>query len=117
MGRGRDMIIGRRGDSLTGRLLEQVFDIQSDLGKLKKQLKVNHPLAVELWKSGNHDARILALMIADPAQMTGADVEAWSKDITNHVLGCAFAGVAAKTSSAREKMQKWTTAKSESLSA
>ncbi len=35
MGRGHDLIIGRRGDSLTGRLLEQAFDIQSALGKLK----------------------------------------------------------------------------------
>ena len=35
MGRVRDVIIGRRGDSLTGRLLDTAFDIQSDLGKLR----------------------------------------------------------------------------------
>jgi len=35
MGRGRDMIIGRRGDSLIGHVLDRAFDIQSDLGKLK----------------------------------------------------------------------------------
>ena|SRR5438034_450729 len=34
MGRGLDLIIGRRGDSLTGRVLDQAFDIQSGLGKL-----------------------------------------------------------------------------------
>ena len=39
----------------------------ADLGKLKKRLKTDHALALKLWASGNHDARILALMIADPA--------------------------------------------------
>jgi hypothetical protein len=34
MGRGLDLIIGRRGDSLTGRVLDDSFDIQTDLGKL-----------------------------------------------------------------------------------
>ena len=34
MGRGLDLIIGRRGDSLTGRVLDEAFDIQSDLGAL-----------------------------------------------------------------------------------
>jgi len=35
MGRVRDVIIGRWGDSLTGRLLDTAFDIQSNLGKLR----------------------------------------------------------------------------------
>jgi len=37
------------------------------LGTLKKKIKIDHELALELWKSGNHDARTLATMIADPA--------------------------------------------------
>ncbi len=43
-----------------------------DLGKLKKRLKVNHPLALELWASGIHEARLLATMIADPARRPSA---------------------------------------------
>ena len=35
MGRGPDMIIGRRGDSLTGRLLDTAFEITSGLGALE----------------------------------------------------------------------------------
>jgi len=30
------------------------------LGKLRKQIGVDHKLALALWKSGNHDARVLA---------------------------------------------------------
>ena len=40
----------------------------SALGKLKKRIKTDHELALKLWESGNHDARILATMIADPQQ-------------------------------------------------
>ena len=35
MGRGLDLIIGRRGDSLTGRVLDEAFDIVSGLGPLR----------------------------------------------------------------------------------
>ena len=38
----------------------------ADLKNLKKKIKVNHDLAQQLWSSGIHDARILALLIADP---------------------------------------------------
>jgi DNA alkylation repair enzyme len=31
-----------------------------------RKIKVNHDLAQQLWSSGIHDARILALLIADP---------------------------------------------------
>jgi 3-methyladenine DNA glycosylase AlkD len=36
-----------------------------DLAKLQKRIKVNHALAAELWKTENHDARLLAGMVAD----------------------------------------------------
>ncbi|MFY8052278.1 MAG: DNA alkylation repair protein, partial [Armatimonadaceae bacterium] len=35
------------------------------LGQLRKKIKVDDSLALELWASGIHDARILACMVMD----------------------------------------------------
>jgi len=44
----------------------------STFGKLTRAIKRDHALALGLWTSGNHDARVLATMIADLAQATAA---------------------------------------------
>ena len=54
----------------------------AELGKLKKKIKIDHDLALKLWASGNHDARILALMIADPQQADAATLDAWVRELT-----------------------------------
>jgi 3-methyladenine DNA glycosylase AlkD len=79
----------------------------ADLGKLKKLIKVDHALAEELWESGNHDARILATMIADPARLTAAKLEAWGRDLGNYVLADALSGLAARSDAAPQLMRKW----------
>lgn len=48
-----------------------------------KKIKKDHQLALELWRSGNHDARILSFMIADPKQFTAADAEEWMPEMTS----------------------------------
>jgi len=50
------------------------------LRKLAKPLQPNHNLALELWESGIHEARLLASMVDDPAQATEAQLEAWAAD-------------------------------------
>jgi len=40
----------------------------------------DHPLALDLWSTGIHEARIVASMIDDPAQVTPAQMEAWVAD-------------------------------------
>ena len=47
------------------------------LRKLAKEAGRDHALAQQLWASGVHEARILAGMVADPAQMTEAAAEEW----------------------------------------
>jgi len=39
----------------------------ANLKALAKRIKVDHALALELWRSGHHDARLLTAQIADPA--------------------------------------------------
>ena len=79
----------------------------ADLGKLKKRLTVDHDLARTLWSSGNHDARILATMIADAALLGAKDVDVWVRDLDNYVLTDAFAALAAKAPGARERGERW----------
>jgi len=50
------------------------------LRPLAKEIGIDHPMAQELWDSGIHEARILAGYIADPNQMTEAQMERWTAD-------------------------------------
>jgi 3-methyladenine DNA glycosylase AlkD len=80
----------------------------SDLGKLLRKVRAGEDLAEELWKSGNHDARVLATMVADPARMTERTLDAWVAGVDNYVLADAVAAVASRTRFARRKMERWT---------
>jgi len=48
-----------------------------ELRKLAKSIGVNHCLSLDLWKTAIHEARILAGMIDDPAQVTEKQMESW----------------------------------------
>lgn len=54
-----------------------------ELRKLARETGKNHDLALELWKTGIAEARILSAMIADPQQMTEDQMESWVKDINS----------------------------------
>jgi 3-methyladenine DNA glycosylase AlkD len=89
----------------------------ADLGKLEKRIKTNHALALELWKTRNHDARILATRIADPRRMKERELETWVKDLDNYVIADAFSGVVSASPHARMKANAWIASKSEWISA
>jgi 3-methyladenine DNA glycosylase AlkD len=79
----------------------------ADLGKLKKRIKVDHALALALWATGVHDARILAAMVADPAQADDAMLDEWAGDLGDYVITDAFADYVFQTPLARQKMESW----------
>ena len=85
----------------------------ANLGSLKKKIKTDLALALGLWKSGNHDARVLATMIAPPAEMTPAILNVWARDLDNYVMTDAVAKLAAGTPEAVALAEKWIEAKSE----
>ncbi|MBX7220724.1 MAG: DNA alkylation repair protein [Blastocatellia bacterium] len=80
----------------------------ANLEKLRKKIKINHPLALGLWASGNHDARILATMIADPAQATDELLEAWAASLTNYAQADAFSKYVVQTAAVRTMLEQWT---------
>jgi 3-methyladenine DNA glycosylase AlkD len=80
-----------------------------ELRVLGKKLKGDNKLAADLWKTKNHDARILATMVADPATVTEATLDRWVKQIRDYPLADEFAGnLAYKSPFARQKMEEWT---------
>jgi 3-methyladenine DNA glycosylase AlkD len=50
------------------------------LREIARELGGDHQLALALWASGIHEARLLATMVADPGQVDDALMEAWAAD-------------------------------------
>ncbi len=74
----------------------------------------NHALALELWSSGLHEARILAGFIDDPDLVTGTQMEKWVKgfdswDVCDQVCSNLFD----KTKFALKKAAQWSRRKEE----
>ncbi len=54
-----------------------------DMRKLAKEIGKDHKLALELWKTGIAEARMVAGMVADPDRLTEEQMEDWVKDINS----------------------------------
>lgn len=50
------------------------------LRSIAKKIGINHNLALKLWDSGIHDARLLACFIDDPKKVTKEQMDSWAKD-------------------------------------
>jgi 3-methyladenine DNA glycosylase AlkD len=62
----------------------KVFGVSKPkLDVLAKKIGKNHELALELWATGIHDAKILAGMIDEPAKVSAAQMELWVRDFDN----------------------------------
>lgn len=77
------------------------------LGKLQKRLRRDHSLAIALWQSGVHDARVLATMIADPAMLSGDDARHFVRDLDNGVLAGALAKLVAAAPPGAQLALEW----------
>lgn len=78
------------------------------LRTLAKEIGKDHLLALQLWDSGIHEARILASMIAEPKEITEMQMEQWcaefySWDLCDQTCMNLFV----KTPFAREKIDEW----------
>jgi hypothetical protein len=62
----------------------------TQLRKLAKRIGRDHQLALSLWKSDNHDARIVALLIDDPKEMTREQAEAQVEQVDAGMLSHVF---------------------------
>lgn len=67
-----------RGRARFGISTENTYGIAIPvLRKLAKGVGADHALAQQLWASGIHEARILASLVDDPAEVTAEQAERW----------------------------------------
>ncbi len=85
-----------------------------DLRRLAKEIRTDHSLAVQLWRTGIHDARILAALIDDPVKVTPRQMERWARDFNSWaVCDAACCCLFDKTPYAWDKAVEWTARESE----
>src|SRR4051812_33103664 len=77
------------------------------LRKIAKGIGVDHDLALELWDSGFHEARILASYIADPQAMSAAQIEHWVADFDSWDVCDQVVELFSKTPFAYSKVAEW----------
>jgi 3-methyladenine DNA glycosylase AlkD len=84
------------------------------LWKIGREHKKNHVLAQELWKSEIHEARILACIIEDSADVSEKQLEEWAKDFDSwDVCDQCCMRVFDKTEFAYKKALEWPARKEE----
>ena len=77
------------------------------LKTLVKQIRVDQDLALALWGTGNFDARILALKVADPQRMTSAVLDRWADASSPPMCGNYLGALAAEGPLAAAKAEEW----------
>ena len=102
--------MARYGINVTNALGVSVYELR----RMAKALGADHDLALALWDTGNHEARMLASMVDEPAAVTEAQMEEWaaafdSWDVCDQVTSNLFD----KTPFAYDKVREWSAAEDE----
>ena len=75
---------------------------------LKRQIKKNHALALQLWETKIVDAQILATLIHDSKEVTRELLQKWVNDFSFYVIADVFVkNVVLKKSAAFDLAQEW----------
>jgi len=78
------------------------------LRPIAKEIGKDHDLALKLWSSGVHDARLLACFIDDPAKVTSEQMDSWANDFDSwDVCDQACTSLFDLTPLAWKKVIKW----------
>ena len=73
-----------KGMAKYGMTVEQRLGVSvPDMRKLAKEIGRDHKLALDLWRTGIAEARIVAAMVGDPAKLTEEQMEDWVKGINS----------------------------------
>lgn len=84
------------------------------LRQLARSHRRQHELALELWATDIHEARLLATLVDDPRQVTPAQMEAWVGDLDSWDLCDQLCNnLFRKTTHARAKALAWAKRKPE----
>jgi 3-methyladenine DNA glycosylase AlkD len=92
---------------------KRAFGVASgSLGSLVKEIKAREPdrhrLALELWETGFHEARVIAYLIDDPKRVTSEQMESWVSDFDNWAICDSTCGrLFSFTNLAYQKAYEW----------
>ncbi|MWC27622.1 DNA alkylation repair protein [Paenibacillus sp. MMS18-CY102] len=88
---------------------EPVFGVATGAMKpIAKQIKINQPLAEQLYATGNYDAMYFAGIIADPNGMAAADYDRWLDTAYFYMLSDYVVAVTlAEANIAQEVADRW----------
>lgn len=85
-----------------------------DLRPFAKTIPKNHKLALELWKTGIHEARLLAPMIDISNEVTEEQMEEWVKDFDSwDIVDQCCGNLFKDTRFAKKKILEWSKRKEE----
>ncbi len=98
---------GIRGKNMLG---VSVYEIR----KIAKNIKKDHDLALQLWSSGIHEARMLACFVGEPDKVTEELMENWVKDFDSwDICDQCCAHLFDQTPFVEKKIREWTSRKEE----
>jgi 3-methyladenine DNA glycosylase AlkD len=88
--------------------VEPMFGVSFAVMKtMVKRIGVDHDLVLQLWDTGNHDARTLAVKIADPTKVAGKDLDRWAGQTWARMCGGYVAMLAAEGPQGPAKAKQW----------
>ena len=74
----------RQGMARYGIVARRAFGVpMGTLLRMRKRLGVDQALSLALWKSGWYEARLLASLVGDPAQVTRRQMDGWARGFEN----------------------------------
>lgn len=105
----------REGMARYGIVAKKVFGVSmATMQSLAKEIGRDHAVSDALWKTGWHDARMLASLVGDPAKVTPAQMERWAKQFDNWaVCDTATFCLWDRTPHAWPKVREWSSRKEE----
>jgi len=84
------------------------------LREMARKIGKNHYIAEQLWRTGMHEARILAGMVDDPVMVTEDQMERWAADFDSwDVVDGSCGNLLDKTEFAVRKAYEWSKRKEE----
>lgn len=85
-----------------------------EVRRIAKEAGKNHKLALALWKSGYHEARIMASLIDEPEKVTPEQMDRWANDFDSwDVCDQCCSNLFDKTPYAYKKIKEWSSSKKE----
>lgn len=111
--RSPDSVAGQRRFGITPKS-EQLGLPMPVLRQIARENRRDHTLALDLWKTGVHEARLIAAFADDPKQVTRGQMELWARDFdTWSVVDAVCCTLFNRTPYAEEQAMAWSRRRAE----